>query len=85
MEESTVIVTMPCPECKAVHNTLVELKPLVYVKQYQTTPKGIEGTTQFIKLYQCPCCKTVYTEETNQENEVWKLKFAEIMKSYNLT
>lgn len=85
MEENTEIVMMPCPQCKALHNTNIELKPIVYVKQYQATSTGMEGSNEFLKLYQCPCCKTVYTEETNTAQEVWKVKYSEIMKSYNLT
>lgn len=77
--------TMYCPECSALHGYNIAMRYLCYVKQYTTTTEMVTGSKIYLKLYQCPCCKAVYTEEIDEETEVWKERYKQLMKEYRLS
>lgn len=85
-------VELPCPQCKALHEVDIELKEIVFVRQYQSgSSSGSSGssggggsTAEFVKVYQCPCCKTIYTQDTTEQDEKWRTKYRELLAEYKL-
>ena len=93
---STKFSNKLCPECKEINNTEVKLKEIKITNTQIVTllmnipNSGTVASSQTIKieikLYQCPCCKTIYDEEvhtpTNKSN--WKSQYASLMEEYDL-
>ena len=72
-----------CPECKALHDLDIEMRELLCTREYESTKDGVRSNGEFFRLYQCPACKSVYTETVNQNTEKWRLQYRELMESYN--
>lgn len=73
-----------CPVCKTVAGTDVFLKEYLYTRWYGKTEDNAEvrigGMNSYLKIYQCPCCRTIYDEQLDGEIETWKIQFDEIMQ-----
>lgn len=83
MPDSTDILL--CPECKAMHDLEIPMRELIYVKQYHVTPDMITGSDKYLKLYQCPSCKSVYTEEVDVDTEIWRAKYKALLEEYRIS
>ena len=78
-----IITDKLCPRCKTVADTDVYLIEYLYTRWYGKTDDNAElrigALKTYLKLYQCPCCKTIYDEQVDGEVETWKIQYDDIM------
>ena len=72
-----------CPICKTVAETDVYLLEYLYTRWYGKTEDDanlrVGALRSYVKLYKCPCCRTVYDAQLDGDIETWKIQYEEIM------
>lgn len=82
VEKDTITVdpVMFCPECQALHGQEIQMRELICGRKYSVTRDGLTPTKNVLRLFQCPSCKSVYTEKVDEVNDAWTAQFQELMK-----
>lgn len=87
-----------CPICHAISDTDIFLTEFAYVREYAATtdienakkyiryfpPENLIGSTgDYVVIYQCPCCKTMFDEHTNSDKKTWEIRCQEVIDGYD--
>lgn len=87
-----------CPVCHAIANTDIFLSEFMITREYgisndkdnakkyeryEPPDNLVTSTDNYVIIYQCPCCKTIYDEHTNADEKTWEVRCQEVVEGYD--